>query len=192
MNEQLRAQLLARMETDQDVRNEALRRWPAGTPVDTDDPLHHRWLHVDRDNTAWLAEVIDTHGWPGRRLVGDDGANAAWLLAQHADHDPAFQRRCLVLLTAAVAAGDADPANLAYLTDRVAVHEHRPQVYGTQLRWDGERSVPAEIADPELVDQRRAEVGLMPLAEYLALTQSRHSSRRRLECESDGDRHRDK
>jgi len=31
----------------------------------------------------------------------------AWLLAQHADADPAFQRQCLDLMTAAVEAGDA-------------------------------------------------------------------------------------
>lgn len=178
MNEHLRAELLARQETDQAVRNEALRRWPPGTPIDTDDPMHQRWLQVDRDNTSWLADVIDAHGWPGRRLVGEDGANAAWLLAQHADHDPTFQRHCLDLLTAAVAAGEAEPVNLAYLTDRVAVHEGRPQVYGTQLRREGSRSVPAEIASPELVEQRRAKVGLMPLADYLAIIEARDPARR--------------
>lgn len=173
MDEQLRAELLARQETDQAVRNEALRTWPPGTPIDIDDPLHQRWLQVDRDNTAWLADLIDAHGWPGRRLVDRDGANAAWLLAQHADHDPAFQRRCLELLAVAVAAGDAEPVHLAYLTDRVAVHEGRPQTYGTQLRWEGGRCVPAEIAYPERVDVRRAEVGLMPLAEYIAIAEAR-------------------
>jgi hypothetical protein len=42
-------------------------------------------------------------------LVGEDGAHAAWLLAQHADRDPAFQRRCLDLLTQAVAGREASP-----------------------------------------------------------------------------------
>jgi hypothetical protein len=39
---------------------------------------------VDRDNTARLREIIGRHGWPGHRLVGQAGAHAAWLLAQHA------------------------------------------------------------------------------------------------------------
>ena len=47
---------------------------------------------VDADNTAWLCGVVDHHGWPGASLVGEDGAQAAWLLVQHADQDPGFQR----------------------------------------------------------------------------------------------------
>jgi hypothetical protein len=53
---------------------------------------------VDADNLAWLKEVVAEVGWPGQSMVGEDGAHAAWLLAQHADQDPAFQRRCLELL----------------------------------------------------------------------------------------------
>jgi DNA-binding IclR family transcriptional regulator len=48
---------------------------------------------VDRDNTRWLGELVNRQGWPGRSLVGEDGAAAAWLLAQHADQDPTLQRR---------------------------------------------------------------------------------------------------
>ena len=42
-----------------------------------------------------------------------------WLLAQHADADPAFQRHCLGLLAAAVEAGEATLTDQAFLTDRV-------------------------------------------------------------------------
>ena len=68
---------------------------------------------VDADNLAWLKEVVAEVGWPGQSMVGEDGAHAAWLLAQHADQDPAFQLRCLELLTQAVASGEAAPAALA-------------------------------------------------------------------------------
>ena len=53
-----------------------------------------------------------------------------------ADAEPEFQRRCLALLTEAVADGEADPGNLAYLTDRVLCAEGEPQRYGTQF-WTG-------------------------------------------------------
>jgi hypothetical protein len=36
---------------------------------------------VDRDNTARLREIVAERGWPGRRLAGEAGAHAAWLLA---------------------------------------------------------------------------------------------------------------
>jgi hypothetical protein len=57
-------------------------------------------------------------------------------LAQYTDARPEFQRRCLDLVTDAVAAGEADPGHLAYLTDRVLCAEGRPQRYGTQF-WTG-------------------------------------------------------
>lgn len=40
------------------------------------------------------------------------------------------------LLENAVGENKADPGNLAYLTDRIAVFEGNPQLYGTQFDWD--------------------------------------------------------
>lgn len=155
----LRDELLARAERDQAVR----AAMPAGQwPQD----LARQCRRVDTDNTAFLRSVIDAQGWPGRDLVGAEGADAAWLLCQHADADTEFQHRCLGLLAQAVAAGQAEPRHLAYLTDRVRVAQGRPQVYGTQYR-QGEGDVePAPIEDPEHVDLRRAQVGLEPFAGY--------------------------
>ncbi len=101
-------------------------------------------------------------------LAGEDGAHAAWLLAQHADSDPAFQRRCLDLLTAAVERGEATIVQQAYLTDRVLLHEGKPQEYGTQAIARDGRFEPRKLRDPDHVDQRRASVGLGSLARYLA------------------------
>ncbi|MEN0111110.1 MAG: DUF6624 domain-containing protein [Planctomycetota bacterium] len=121
---------------------------------------------VDRDNTAWMKAVIARHGWPGVSLVGAKASHQAWLLVQHADLDRAFQERCLALMEDAPP-GDVKPANLAYLEDRIAVGEGRPQRYGTQLRTVGERLVPQPLVDEANVDALRAEVDLPPLAEYL-------------------------
>jgi hypothetical protein len=126
-----------------------------------------RLRDVDRENTGRMKQILDRHGWPGRSLVGADGAQAAWLLAQHADHDRPFQRRCLALLREAVQKGEATGAQLAYLTDRLRVADRRRQVYGTQLVVVGGKPTPAPIEDEANVDRRRKEVGLPPLAEYL-------------------------
>lgn len=131
-----------------------------------------RLLDIDRRNTRYMQQLVAAVGWPGQSLVGHRGAFAAWLLVQHADRELAFQQQCLGLLTAAVAAGEAEARHLAYLVDRVRVAEGKPQVYGTQCGWHGQ---PRPIENPQQVDERRAAVGLEPLAEYLAAMQHARS-----------------
>jgi hypothetical protein len=123
---------------------------------------------ADAENLPWLKDVIARTGWPGKSAVGDDGASAAWLLAQHADRDPAFQRHCLELLTAAAAQGEASLAHVAYLTDRVLIAEGSPQEYGTQITGRSGTWGPLPLRDPQSVDERRAAFALGPLASYLA------------------------
>jgi hypothetical protein len=159
-DEKLRQDLLDRMEKDQVVRKEMVKRKPDGAALEG-------MLKVDRENTAWLKDVIERHGWPGKTLVGEDGAHAAWILVQHADIHPPFQKKCLELLTAAVKKNDASPQDMAYLTDRVRVADKQKQIYGTQLRETEGKLEPHPIEDEAQVDERRKEVGLPPLAEYL-------------------------
>ena len=123
----------------------------------------------DQARTERLGQIVAQHGWPTQTLVGDDGATAAWAIAQHSDLDPTFQRKLLELMRDAAAAGEADPGELAYLTDRVAANAGQPQTYGTQMGCtaDGKPQL-ATLADPDRVDELRAEAGLAPLEEYLA------------------------
>jgi len=124
---------------------------------------------VHRRNGDRLAEMVDAHGWPGRSLVGDDGADAAWLVLHHAIGDPALQRRCLPMLEEAAACGDVPAWHPATLLDVIRFHERRPQVYGTVFDWDdsGEMA-PWHIEQPDGVDERRAAAGLPTLAEQTA------------------------
>ncbi|WP_328486062.1 DUF6624 domain-containing protein [Streptomyces zaomyceticus] len=157
MNRELAAQLHRRAEQDQAAR---LRASMTGDGEDL--------VRIDADNTAWLKQVTAQYGWPGIALVGAEGADEAWLLVQHADRDPAFQRQALGLLEGAVEAGDALPRHLAYLTDRVLVAVGECQVYGTQYTQDpdGSNLRPHPVTDPDQLDARRAAAGLEPAAEY--------------------------
>jgi len=118
---------------------------------------------VDALHEARMREIVATHGWPGRSLVGRDGAQGAWLIVQHCSRE--FEEACLPLLERAVAQGEASAVNYAYLLDRVRMYEGRPQVYGTQFM--GNSLYPIE--DQAHVDDRRRTVGLMPEAEYEAM-----------------------
>ena len=121
---------------------------------------------ADAARAARLEEIVALHGWPGRSLVGDEGATAAWIITQHADHDVRFQERMLERLRDCVDGDDASVKHAAYLADRVCVNRGRPQIYGTQFGGAGETYGPRSIADPTGLDERRAGVGLGPFAEY--------------------------
>lgn len=114
-NPQLRQQLLARVEKDQQAQNAAIAA--GGKPADSASIVP-----VTRENTEWLKQVVATQGWPGRRLVGEDGANAAWTLIQHSDADPAFQAQVLALMEAALARQDVAPDDVALLTEDRKTH----------------------------------------------------------------------
>jgi hypothetical protein len=45
-------------------------------------------------NADALMQIVAEHGWPGTRLVGEEGCEAAWLVAQHASgRRPSVGRR---------------------------------------------------------------------------------------------------
>jgi hypothetical protein len=131
-------------------------------------PLAPRLAEVVRRHASALEAIIEHHGWPGKTLVGEDGGHAAWLLLQHAIEKPDLVRRGLPILRAAVARGEAPPAQAAYLAVKICFFERRPQRYGTQFDWDAEgRMSPWVLEDPERVDEYRSAVGLGPLQEKI-------------------------
>jgi hypothetical protein len=137
---------------------------------------YHPAMHaVHEENAAVLEAIIAVRGWPSESLAGADGAEAAWLILQHAIGLPDFQRRGLALLTEAAGRGEVPVWQPAYLDDRIRSLEGRPQLYGTQFDWDEQGLMsPLPIERSDNVDRRRAEIGLPPLAE--ATTRHRRDS----------------
>jgi hypothetical protein len=118
---------------------------------------------IDKRTTQRMHDIVAKYGWPGNRLVGEEGANAAWLLVQHGDKDLAFQKDVLAKMEPMVKTEDVSPIDYGYLWDRVAVAEHRPQRYGTQF---DDKQEPQPIEEEAHVDERRASIGLPSMAEY--------------------------
>jgi hypothetical protein len=172
----LRQELVGMAREDQHAR-EALAENGGVT-----DPEHwDRLRHIDEPHATRLWEILDDYErWPGVSLVGEDGAHAAWLLAQHAMADPELQRRCLELLEVAVDLGDAPAAHYAYLLDRVRMADGRDQRYGTQFvdTDDGRNVQPWPIEEPAHVDERRERVGLPTLAVHTQLMQEHYAQAR--------------
>jgi hypothetical protein len=163
----LRRELLFMMERDQEARTAAM-----ASSLSTDNPTFAAVTAIDAENLSRLKHIIIQDGFLSRSMVGDDGVNAAWLLVQHADSDSTFQARILKILAARVRRHEFDSVELAMLTDRVLVHQGKPQRYGTQFGDDGSGLKPGTMEDPAHVDERRLSVGLGPLAEYACVIQA--------------------
>jgi hypothetical protein len=163
-NEGLRQEILAMAENDLSVRQELVADGSLGNRG-----YHPRMEVLHKENASRLATIIEQHGWPGESLVGEDGARAAWLIAQHAIGNPPFMRRCLSLLKQAASENEVPRWQAAMLEDRIRMYEGRPQVYGTQFQpnKNGE-FIPYTIDSPESVNDRRRAVGLNTLEERIA------------------------
>lgn len=164
-NAELGAELIEMGRTDQQIREDIMVRQREGLEITLADIA--RLDSVDGANRERLKAVIEEHGWPTPAMVGAEAANAAFLIAQHADRDLEFQRRSLEHLQEAFENGEASGQQLALLTDRVRVHEGRMQLYGTQANLEDGAIVLHPIEDSLHVDERRADLDLPPLDTYL-------------------------
>lgn len=166
-NPALRQELLKRVKQDQAVRNELIAKGAAHP----DKAILARMEAIDKDNTERVRVIVREHGWPSPELVGRDGAEAAFMIVQHAEHD--FQKEMLPLVEQAYKSGGLSGQSYALLLDRVLVGEGKPQLYGTQAKrfeeWKGEEPALEPIEDEANVDKRRAEVGMSTLSEYRKL-----------------------
>jgi hypothetical protein len=133
------------------------------------------WLRSDSLNQIEAKKIFAQYGFPGHDAVGEKGSMNFFLLVQHSDKDPAFQEQVLKALKQQVDRKNAAPRLYAYLLDRVKVNKGEKQVYGTQLRSKkgGAGIELAPVIEPEKLDERRAAVGLPPVAEYLKMAGAR-------------------
>ena len=122
---------------------------------------------ADNDNQKYVLNVLAQFGWIDYRIVGFNASAALFLVVQHADS--AIQEKYLPLLKQAVKEKKAFGHDLALLEDRVFLRRGQKQIYGSQIQCDssGNNCWILPIEDERNVDQRRKDVGLQPLADYV-------------------------
>lgn len=148
--------------------------WPTVEVPSSQEDAFHTLYGGEQDkiisaNTTWLKGVLGKIGWFDISRYGEEASQAAWLLVQHADNDPAWQNKVLDVLRDSVKHGNMQPKYYAYLVDRVAHNGGRPQVYGTQGSCDKAGWEPFSTIEPATLDARRQSMGLPPEADYKAL-----------------------
>jgi hypothetical protein len=132
------------------------------------DSLYRAQDSIFRHQSDIVKEMFERYGFLDTTMVGETGSYNFWLLVQHADHDPNFQRQVLKAMAPKVEAGIADASNFAYLTDRVRKNSGEKILYGTQVQYtDDFWVIPFPLEDSLRVNERRVAVGLEPLEAYL-------------------------
>lgn len=116
-----------------------------------------------------LKQIFDEYGFVGFDLAGEDGSRNFWVMVQHSDHNPDFQKEVLAKMKIEVEKENAIPSNYGLLVDRVNLNTGGKQVYGTQVTYNMEtgQAYPKPLQDSLNVNKRRKSVGLDPLETYL-------------------------
>ncbi|MCA1763113.1 MAG: hypothetical protein LC664_08995, partial [Flavobacteriales bacterium] len=137
---------------------------------DSDEMRAHWKLINEKDsiNLNRVKNILDERGWLGPEIIGNRGNTTLFLVIQHADLET--QEKYLPMMREAVEKGNANSSSLALLEDRVALRKGEKQIYGSQIGRDQETGdyYVLPLADPDNVDQRRAEVGLGALQDYIS------------------------
>jgi hypothetical protein len=125
---------------------------------------------IDKMNTLTMEKIIAMYGWPTIGMVGKKASHNAWLLVQHADHDTPFQEKCLRHIQKEFSSDpeSIQPKEIAYLTDRIAIHHGKEQIFGTQFRIkpDGKLEL-LPLKNRAKVNVLRKKYGLKTLQSYL-------------------------
>lgn len=130
--------------------------------------------NLHNENAKILENIINAIGYPTKAKVGKEANEATWLIIQHSIGQPRFMKKCAELLRIAVKESKEDPKSLAFLTDRIAVLEETPQLYGTQFDWDEDGKLsPNHFDDLIKVNERRELIGLNTLEEQTEIIRKR-------------------
>lgn len=150
----IQAELADRMQVDQEVRQ--------GENLDFE-----RMLTVDRDNTAYIKQLVQQVGWIDAGRFGPEATQAAFLLVQHSMDRP-LMLASLPAIERDVRAGLTPGSQYALLFDRLQLQMGELQRYGSQIILREGKPIVQACEDPEGVDARRREMGLGPLREYVS------------------------
>lgn len=168
-----------------DARKSSLKNELAAM-VKTDQIAAFRWekqwdTYKDSVFTAHKLQVeklFKQYGYLGFDKVGQDGSDNFWLIVQHCDKFPEFQKRVLTAMNKEVQKKNANPKNYAYLFDRVEVNAGRRQLFGTQVDYEVEKTgrafVKNGLTDSSNVDSHRKAYDLNSLKEYLNMMTTMH------------------
>lgn len=130
------------------------------------------------NDTKRIKKMFRKHGFLGFDYVGKEGSTHFWLMVQHSDMDPQFQRNVLRDMEKEVKKNNANPQNYALLFDRVQVNAGKKQKFGTQVTYDvtgtGRAYPKIGLLDSVNIDKLRIAYKLDSLYHYLNMMTTMH------------------
>ncbi len=124
---------------------------------------------IDSSNTAYIENIFEQFGYPGKDLVGEPTNISAWYVIQHSNKIEQY----LPLIKEAGKEGQLPARLVAMMEDRYLMGLGEEQLYGTQgssygIGSDNEINFIWPIKDVENVNQRRKDVGFDSTIEVAA------------------------
>jgi hypothetical protein len=121
-----------------------------------------KYAKEDHRNQELVISIIEKCGMPTLNEVTQEQMNAIWLGLQH-NAENKYRLKYFPLIEKAVMNGDLSKEQYALMKDRMLMDEGKPQVYGSQIK-NGKLY---DLESPETVNERRQEMGLEPIEDYL-------------------------
>lgn len=122
---------------------------------------HPQMEKVHLRNARRLKELIESHGFPTIKLVGEEACTAAMKIILHAISWPDFMRAQEETVQDLVSQNQVPKTLVACLVDRIRFYEGRKQVYATNADWDENGILRiTDVEDAENLNIRREAMGL--------------------------------
>lgn len=118
-------------------------------------------------NIKKVKEILGEENWPDTAIIGSRGNEIICTILQHSDQET--REHYLPRMKQAVLDKKLEARWLVRAEDRIATDKGELQIYGGQMKWYPKTKTfnVWPIYDPINIDKRRAEIGLIPIAEHL-------------------------
>jgi len=118
-------------------------------------------------NLKKIKEILGEENWPDTTLIGRRGNEIICRILQHSDQET--REHYIPRMKQAVLDKKLEARWLVRAEDRIATDKGELQIYGGQMKWYPKTKTfnVWPVYDPVNIDKRRAEIGLIPIAEHL-------------------------
>ena len=129
--------------------------------------LDEQQQKINVEHMTKLEGFMNDEGWISSKKYGNTASRQALAILKNTGGERLEPHLDMVLKAAEN--GEANPTDVAYIHDKVLMHQGKKQLYGTQIAFNEKKGINDvyPIQDEANVDTRRAKVGLEPLAEAL-------------------------